>query len=460
MGDRQHAIALYNQGVEASKQNQYPTHLQHAYKLFASACFADPTWWQAFYQAGNNNVDQKLGFSALACFRRALQCEITDPVEHARVFANMCWQLEESAQVDEALECGLKSIEADPNCVLGHLNLSVVYRDLDDTANSVKHAEQAYAIDPTNMLSEINMAFANLFARNFATGLKFFEKRFEWRLHHFLHYPYPQWHGEKGKTVVLVADQGLGDTLSYARFVRQACERAGYVHAIVQHELMRLFQHAFVDIKNLNIIPGLQANFPAADAWTTFVSLPNALGLNDDEIRNAPQIKAPHFSLPKSWKVKDRKFHIGIAWGGSPLNDIDRHRNIPMTEFYELYRVPGVQLYSLQVGERGREMVDSGGAPLIGDLTPYIHDIVDTVALMQDLDLVITVESALGHICALAEKEAWIPYSFYGRDYRIGLTGEDQLWSKHTIFRQDKTAQWRPVFNRIIAALQDRLQTS
>jgi tetratricopeptide (TPR) repeat protein len=459
MGDRAHATALYNQGVEAANAKNYPAHLQHAYQCFSSACYADPTWAQAFYQAGNNNVDQKMQHSAVACYRRALQCE-APPEDRAKSYSNLSWQLAEMGRIDESLECALKAIELDPALVQAHLNLSICYRDLDDSKKSLEHAEQAMALDKDNNHTEIAVAFACLFDRQFMRGLKHFEKRFEWRLHHFLNYPYPQWKGEEGKVVFLVADQGLGDTLSYARFVRELCKRSKYVHACVQHELLRLFQHAFRDIPNLNLLPGLNSNFPAADAWTTFVSLPYALGLTDEEYRNAPQIEPPVYALPKSWKVQDRKMHIGIAWRGSALNDIDRHRNLPPHEFLELYRVPGIQLYSLQVGEHSQDLVNMGGAPVVQDLTTYIHDVVDTVSLVRELDLVITVESALGHICALAGVECWIPYSYYGRDYRIGLTGEDMIWTpRHRVFRQDKTAQWHTVFQAMKESLEQRLSS-
>lgn len=459
MGDRAHATALFNQGVHAAKEQTYANHLQHAYKCFSSACVADPTWWHAFYQSGNNNSDQKLQHAAIACFRRALECECSDE-ERAKILSNLCWQLQELGETKEALEQGLAAIALDATLANAHVNLSLCYRDLSDSKRSLKHAQEAFKLDSGNS-PEIALAFAYLFDRQFSKGFKHFEKRFEWRLQHFTNFPYPQWQGELDKIVFLIADQGLGDTLSYARFVRQVCERSTYVHIMCQHELMRLFQHAFFDVKNLNIIPGLSGNFPAADAWTTFVSLPNALGLSDEEVVSAPQIESPTYSLPLSWKVPDRKFHIGIAWSGSPQNDIDRYRNIPFTEFLELYRVPGVQLYSLQVDNNKMKMFDSGGPPVVQDLSPYINDVVATVSLLQHLDLVITCESALGHICAMAGKECWIPYSYSGRDYRIGLTGEDMIWTpKHRIFPQESAESWRPTFDWIVTALQERLAKS
>ena len=102
--------------------------------------------------------------------------------------------------------------------------------------------------------------------------------------------------------------------------------------------------------------------------------------------------------------------------------------------------------------------IASGGVALIRDLSSYINDVADTVSLLQNLDLVICCETALGHISALAGKECWVPYSHLGRDYRIGLGGEQMLWTPKTkVFRQRPDNAWGPVFEEIEFHLQERI---
>jgi hypothetical protein len=274
-----------------------------------------------------------------------------------------------------------------------------------------------------------------------------------------LQYPYPKWDGTAGKQVYVVADQGIGDTLSFARFLPAACKRAKFVHAYVQPELFLLFQRAFFDIPNLNLLP-TGNSFPAADVWTTFVSLPATLGLSDEDIINAPAISIDRYDFTANWHIPDRKIHIGIAWAGSPLNDIDKHRNIPVTQFLDLYKVPGVQLYSLQKSDRNKELYDSGCMSLIWDLTPYIASAVDTMALIRKLDLVICCESALAHMCMTVGAECWVPLSYLGKDYRYGVDGKDVLWGpKVKTFRQGSDMQWGPVFEQIETALRERVDS-
>ena len=463
MGDRAVAVQFYNQALSAFNDKDNPDRLKLAYGLFSSACMIDPTWHESFYQAGNNNSDiaATLGThilpSAIACWRRALECE-PEPKQRAPILANMGWRLQNLGRFDEGLACLEEAVRLDPNLALAWMTLSCTHQALANREEMVRAAKIAYALRPDDPLCEMQLAFALLFDRQLVEGFRYFEIRFKYKLKSYLQFPYPKWAGEPDKTVYLVADQGLGDTLSFARFVPAACARAKYVHALIQPELLRLFQNAFVGkCANLNLIPQ-PAPFPPADTWTTFVSLPSALGLSAEEIRSAPDIDIPNFFVPKNWRVPDRKLHVGIAWAGSPLNDIDRFRNIPLQHFAELYRVPGVQLYSLQVGDKARELSESGYSPIIYDLTPNIRDVADTMALLQHLDLVITCESALGHICAAAGRECWLPYSRQGTDYRLGCMGEDRLWTpRHRIFKQGMDCKWEPVFAEIVEALRERI---
>lgn len=461
MGDRAAAVAFFNQGVTSSNDKTHPTNIAHAYQQFMSACYADPTWWMAHYQAGNNAFDLKFFKPAAACQRRALECEHPKE-ERGKILSNLGMILYELGEIEEARQVSQQAVDLDNTLVSAWQNLSCIYGLQGYSGEAVTFARNALAwsSDHERTLSEALLSFALLFDRQYAEGFRMFECRFRWRLHNFLAYPYVggSWQGQADTTIFLVADQGLGDTLSFARFVPLAAKRAKYIHACVQPELMRLFQHAFINLPNVNLMPS-PSPFPQADHWSTFVSLPFALGLTDDEIRNTPQVEVPVFPMPTTWKVPDRKFHIGIAWSGSKMNDIDRHRNIPVEQFLELYRVPGIQLYGLQVDGAKEDLHQRGCAPLIRDLSGFVSDVTSTLSILPHLDLVITCESALGHICSAIGKECWVPYSAMGHDYRLGHLGDDILWSpNHRVFKQDLSEKsWQPVFERVIEALREKV---
>lgn len=458
MGNRQQALEFSNQAKLAAQDKDNPRHLEHALHLFASACMADPTWGQSFYDSGNNFSELNAPAAAIASWRRALQCEMSDN-DRAKCLANLGWRLHTLGRTQEALEATKLAIQLDPNAHLALINLSCIYQVLNERRLMVDAAERAYDILPGDPNCQISLSFAYLFDRQLKKGFEHFECRFKYKLKNYLQFPYPKWEGEPDKTIFLDSDQGLGDTLSFARFVPLVAKKARFIHLAVQPELQHLFMHAFVQYPNINIMVK-PAAFPEADCWSTFVSLPWALGLSDDEITGQPHISCPARPLPNAsfWKVPDRKLHVGIAWAGSPLNDINPHRSIPVTQFFELYRVPGVQLYALQVGAQAQELYDNHGTSLVKDLNPMVRDVVDTVNILKQLDLVICCESALGHIAALADKECWLPYSWQGRDWRLGLDGKDSFWTpKHRTFNQGPNRQWGPVFDEIVEALREKI---
>jgi len=457
MGDRKRAIEFFNQAVTAATDKTQPSHLQHAYQLFSSAVFVDPSFGQGWYQLGNNNNDLNAIQAAIASWRRALTCELDDDIR-GKCMCNLAWQLQATGFVEESFDILQVVTRQWPELDAAWLNLGIVHGIMGNSANSVTAHRKAVELNPEFPTAQFGLGIALLFDAQYEEGYKWFESRFAYRLHNFLKYPYPKWEGESGKTVFIVADQGLGDTLSYARFVEEACRRSKFVHMLVQKELMRAFSQAWSHIQNINIMP-LASPFPPADAWTTFVSLPYALKLTKVQIQTTPQIKLPVYGLPTSWMVPEAKLHVGIAWAGSALNDIDKYRNIPVEQFLELYRVPGIQLYGLQVENGLKRLMEVGATGIVRDLSQYISDVTDTVALLRDLDLVITVESALGHICAAVGKECWIPYSALGHDYRIGHSAEHALWTpKHRFFRQKIGASsWNDVFEEIIVALREKI---
>lgn len=463
MGDREAALNCFRQAQLTIGDVNNPQGVQLGYQLYCSSVIADPTFAQGWLHVGNANASLGALHGAIGAYRRALELPDGDEPgdmtadERARCLITMGHVLQRLTRVDEAIEVINQGLAMDDDLALGWLNACLCRTALGDLDLAVGYGRRAFELDPYSPEIELGLSFALLQDGEYKEGLEKFESRFSYRLRHFLSYPFPQWHGEADMDVMLVGDQGIGDTLSFARFVEMAAKRARFLHMCVQPELVRLFSAAFQHIPNKNII-ALPCPWPPARAWSTFVSLPTALGLTNDEIKDQPHIKCPNFDAADvSWKMPDRKLHIGVSWAGSPANDIDQHRSFPVEYLLELYQVPGIQLYSLQVGEKAAQAHSSGCATLLRDINPFIRDVSDTIGILKHLDLVICAESALGHICTLTDTECWMPYSFYGRDYRIGFDGSKQLWSKHLVFKQDKDAKWSRVFERITKALQRRV---
>lgn len=444
------AVQVYNQGVHANATDK-----QMAYKLISSSVDIDPTFATGWFQVGNMNAEYGLLAASIACYRRMLEIDDTD----AKAWSNLGHRLYHTGEFDEAEEATRRALDLDPKLAFAWCNLSLIQSVKGYSDRAIVNARRAFELDPSPII-ETALAFALLFSGHYAEGLKHFEARFPYKLGSFTQFPYPQWRGEDitDKTVLIQADQGLGDTLCYVRFVPFVAARAGRVIMLIQPELCRLFRAMLQMYPNIDIQP-LPAPFPAADCWTSTVSLPVALGLTDKQIRDAQNLPMPAFDTIPVWKAPDRKLHIAICWAGAAQNEIDRHRSMRVEQFLQLYQVPGIQLYSVQVGERAPELHAAGCAALIKDLSPHIRDVADTVSILREMDLVITVETSLGHIAGAMGAECWVLVARQGGDYRMGRTNDVSLWNpKHTVWRQGVDATWRPVMDRVVSALTERVQ--
>ena len=465
---RNAAIDFHNRAMQTVEFDQ-----QTAYRLICSAVTVDPSMAQGWYMLGNVTADLKLYPASIAAFRRALDLPLGDgpgdltPDLRAKCLVNLGHRLLNDGRIEEAgviTRRALSYLEKHPDLdaegrAFAWTNMSLVLSIQGETDESLRYAQEAFRQNPKPIV-ETGLGFAYLFAEDFANGLRHFDARFAYKLPAFLNFPYPRWDGAAVKTLFVAPDQGLGDTLSFARFVPQAAARATRLIFTVQTELVRMFRDAFLPWPNVEVVPA-SSSFPPADAWCPVVSLPTALGLTTPEIVNAPQAweaPSPPGNAPAGWKTPDRKLHVGIAYGGAAANEIDRWRSIPVAAFLDLYQAHGVQLYSLQVGERAADLHAAGAAGLIRDMSPWIRDVADTVAIMRELDLVITIESFIGHLAGALNHPCWVLYSHRGGDYRIGRDGRRALWyPNHRIFKQDPDGEWGPVFERVVAALKEKV---
>lgn len=460
MNTREQAIALLAKGIETAKAGDSPM----AYRMMSSAAAVDPTYAEAWYSLGNANSDMAQTAGSIACHRR---CVELDP-KNSFAWTNLGWQLYHNGRFAEARTAIDHALALKPDNAFALCNLAMIDSVEGNLSMALRHAEHAYDIDPNTPEVQANLGFTYFFNRDWANGLYHYKARFAYKMKHFLNFPYPEWQGESmlsaddaasNVTLFLTTDMGIGDTLSMLRFVPLAAARVTNVILQVNPELMRLAAAMLLPYKNVRIGP-IGSMFPEADYWSTLTCLPVALGLTNEQIEATGNLKVPNLPLAPTqpWKVPGRKLHVGIAWAGSPENGIDKWRSMPFEPFLDLCRVPGVQLYSLQVGPHAEDLHTSGCIALVKDLAPMVRDVADTGAIMRDLDIVITVESAVGHIAGCHDVDCFIPYSYAGRDWRAGHDGTKPLWYKrHKFFKQGPDMQWQPVIDRMTDALRERV---
>jgi hypothetical protein len=179
------------------------------------------------------------------------------------------------------------------------------------------------------------------------------------------------------------------------------------------------------------------------------MSLPVPLKLSTAEIISQPDIFWPDFRCTVPFKNPSANRHIGICWGGNKDCAIEKFRRVPLKLLRRLADIPGVQLYSLQVGELQPEIHSTGYSTFIKDLSPYIKDVADTFGIIRQLDLVVSAETMVGHIAGACGIPTFLLYSIMGRDFRLGHAGNSIWYPKHSVFKQENIDDWTQPIEKI-----------
>jgi tetratricopeptide (TPR) repeat protein len=373
---------------------------------------------------------------------------------------NLCEVYRTCGRQDEALAVGRRAVQLDPSDKFCHHNLSVLHYDRRELNDAIASAERALAIDPDFPGAHFGIAEASLLGGDFARGWEEYEWRFRLAGTPPLMPPTdrPQWDGQRlarGNTLLLIADQGYGDVIQFSRYTRWAARRCPDLAIACSAELRpvvaqqagaaRIFDHwddcpDFVAHCSLSGLPRL--------AGTTAAAIPGETPyLHADEGRFAAWAARLWTLLPQAYR------RIGIVWAGRPTHRNDRQRTIELARLAPLAALPGVALVSLQKGAAQAQIgAYWGRAPLV-NLGPEIRDYADTMAIIECLELVITVDTSVAHLAGAMGKPVWIMIP-YAPDWRWGLDGERTPWYPAArLFRQDRRRDWPAVIARIAEAL-------
>ncbi|MEP7206602.1 MAG: glycosyltransferase family 9 protein, partial [Casimicrobiaceae bacterium] len=259
----------------------------------------------------------------------------------------------------------------------------------------------------------------------------------------------PRWTGtlQEGRTIVLGAEQGLGDTIQFARFARPLADAGMRVILQVPQAMTTLLASA----------PGVAATLahrhPAGDADCALplLSVAGALGVTEASL--AGDVPYLHPEMPRRIAVRARlgsariALKAGLAWAGAPGHANDRRRSLPFATLRPLLDAPGITWYSLQKDV-------TAGAPLI-ELEAR-NNLDDIAALIAELDLVVTVDTGIAHLAGALGRPTWILLP-YAPDWRWQLERGDSPWYPTVrLFRQPRPGDWASVLDAVIDALQER----
>jgi tetratricopeptide (TPR) repeat protein len=352
-------------------------------------------------------------------------------------------------QLEEALLAYQKAIAHRPDYAAAINNLAITLKELGRFEEAEKHYRAALRLQPNDPMFHLNLGIQLLLLERFAEGWDEYEWRSKAGIVRVLD-DMPQWRGEPlaGRTLLIRAEQGLGDTLQFCRYVSLAAKQGPVVL-----EVQRGLRHLLRDIA-LRVVE-VGDPLPAFDVWCPLLSLPHLVGMQAPE----PPYLASDADRVAAWRdrIGGHGRRIGIAWQGNPEATAERGRSIPLVEFLPLALVPDVRLISLQKHHGLEQLValpDGLQIETLGDdfdTGPNAFD--DTAAIMECLDLIIASDTSVAHLAGALGRPVWVALQ-HVPDWRWMIGRSDNPWyPSMRVFRQETRGDWRTVFAQIALAL-------
>jgi Flp pilus assembly protein TadD len=366
--------------------------------------------------------------------------------------------LEELGQFDEALhvyERALQIKPGDARMITNRAGMLVWLGRMDEAMAAYR---DRLAVDPDYVDARWKLGVLQLLTGDFENGWQGLERRFKIPALH-LAYPKlrgPMWLGEEpvaGKTILICSDEGLGDSIQFARYLPLLADRGARVILAVEPALCPLL----ADIRGVSqCLPKLEGTvLPHYDLHCAINSLPGAFATRLDSIPSEPYLPPPAADRVQVWEGRlgqHDKLRVGLVWSGNPDNRNDRNRSMSLAAMSRIFDVDAA-FVSLQKQLRPHDAEILRDKPAIVDFTKYLTDFAETAALLSCLDLVITVDTSVVHVAAALGRPTWILLPHLP-DYRWMLDRDDSPWYPSVrLFRQDERRDYAGVLDRVRAEL-------
>ncbi len=373
--------------------------------------------------------------------------------EIASTHSNLGAALSDLERPIEALAAYDRALACDPNLAEAHNNRGNVLGDLGRNDEAVAAFDCGLAIDPDFADAHVNRGLALLISGRWSDGWP----AFDWRWQTAQMAPFrrdftaPLWDGRDMPDAMLLihAEQGLGDSLQFIRYLPMLTGRVGRIIVECQPPLLALLR----GVAGYDVLVAAGEPLPDFDVHLPMLSLP---GVCRTEVASIPG-DTPYLTVPETATVALPEAHgklkVGLVWAGNPRNPADRRRSTALDRLTPLLDVEGCAFYSLQVGPEAAQITTAGLDDRITDLSPQLTDFAATAAAVAQLDLVISVCTATAHLAGGLATPLWILLSAHA-DWRWLRDREDTPWYPTArLFRQQSLGDWDELATRVAAAL-------
>jgi tetratricopeptide (TPR) repeat protein len=439
-----------------------------ALESFQKALALKPDFAQAWNNRGCALRDLGRPEEALESFDQAIALQKA----YSEAWSNRANALSDLNRPDEAERDYRHALEISPGFADAWNNLGLTLIDLGRHEEALASHERALALNPDEVEAHWNKSLCLLRMGRLVEGFNEYEWRWKRRRIKAGHrrFDEPLWLGNAplaGKTLLLHAEQGLGDTLQFCRYAQEAAQLGATVILEVPVELTRLLK----DLKGVAHVIEQGQPLRPFDLHCPLLSAPLAFRTDLGSIPGAKPYLQADAELAKRWDERlvqhapdaTHALKVGIVWAGGDrshvpeLRKTDARRSIPLATLAPLLDVNDVRFFSLQKGPAAAQIAQSGdlhGAARITDFTDELVDFADTAALVTNLDLIISVDTATAHLAGALGVPVWI-LNRYDSCWRWMLEREDSPWyPRARLFRQQRLGDWAGVVGAVRTALQ------
>lgn len=441
------ADAHYNRGV-LLKDLSRPAEAVGSFETSLSLRPNDP---EALNNLGCALKDLRCYEEALACFDKAIRLR----PDFAAAYCNCGSVLSGLKRPSEALASYDRALTLQPDLAEAFCNRGDALHELKRPENALESFDHALTLQPKLAEAHFGKGLTLLITGRYAEGFRHHEWRTK-RLHPepVRSFPQPLWLGDKelsGKTLFIHPELFLGDMINFCRYAILAEQQGAKVILAARDPLRRLLASLSPTISIVK-----ETDTPAHfDYHTPLMSLPFAFKTTIETVPSETPYLHPEPERSRIWRhrIGDHGFKIGICWQGSATS-IDMDRTFPLGSFSHIARLPSVRLISLQTGPGVEQLVqfpeiEHFEEPPDGSLRPFV----ETAAMMANLDLVITSDTAFAHLAGALGRPTWVALK-HVPDWRWGLEDDTTPWYPTArLFRQTTIGDWTNVFADIYQAL-------
>jgi len=439
-------IKTLNDLANAALNTHKSGHLEEAVKLYRAYLARNPKDAMFWSNLGALFRSQKNYDIAAACQRRALHLNPNS----LSIVNNAANAFYDAGLNEEALELRRITLKAEPGKAENYATLAKYLRGLGRHSTAEAELQKALRVHPDDAELHIQLAFAQLSQGNYPEGFENFHWRWQGDEISPPELDVPQWQGEDlgGKTILVTPEQGFGDTVLMARFFAPLKALGCTVQFTCKKPLRRLF----ADMPGIDGFADSRKVLDICDYWTPMMDLPRYLGTTIDTIPAPAPLSIPPDSIERARYItapyKDM-FKLGVLWSGSVTYRANHKRSFSHQQFLKLADIKGLQMISLYKGPLTEAFHADGTSCVILDGASQDRDFADSAALINELDLVVTMDSAIAHVAGSLGAPVWDLLHSEAYWHYEPFDDHTPWYPSMRLLRQRETGDWDTVFDQL-----------